>query len=214
MGSAAFAAQYQQSPVPPGGGMIEWSWFPWYNPDQWYGPKYDAEVRAGKRWNKFERIVISWDTAMKATERSDYSVGMVWGVWGEQYFLIDVIRERLEFPALLHKVIDVYKQWQYAANRPEIVVEDAGSGTALVQYLREYGIHAWPMTADADKVVRASTESVKIERGQVLLPRGAKWLNDLRTEVLAFPNGSYDDQVDAMCQALKYLSRRRLLVVG
>jgi predicted phage terminase large subunit-like protein len=215
MGSVAFAAQYQQSPVPPGGGMIEWDKFRWYDPDYWYGPKYVAEINARKRWNKFERIVISWDTAMKATERSDYSVGMVWGVWGELYYLIDVIRERLEFPALLHKVIDVYKHWQNAADRrPEIVVEEAGTGTALVQYLKEYEIRAWPMKAVADKVVRASAESVKIEAGQVLLPRGAKWLNDFRTEVLAFPNGSYDDQVDAMSQALKYLSRRRSLVVA
>ncbi|MGA8699801.1 MAG: phage terminase large subunit, partial [Xanthobacteraceae bacterium] len=213
MGSAAFAAQYQQSPVPPGGGMIEWHWFRWYDPDKWYGPKYDADIRARKRWNTFERIVMSWDTAMKATERSDYSVGTVWGVWGDLYYLVDVIRQRLEFPALLHKVIDVYNQWQYAADRrPEIVVEDAGSGTALVQYLRDYGIRAWPMKANADKVVRMSTQSVKIEAGQVLLPRGAKWLNDFRAEVLAFPNGSYDDQIDSMSQALKYLATRRGLV--
>jgi predicted phage terminase large subunit-like protein len=214
MGSAAFAAQYQQSPVPPGGGMIEWGWFPWYEPDHWYGPKYEAEICAGKRWNKFERIVISWDTAMKASERSDYSVGTVWGVWDQLYYLIDVIRARLEFPALLRKVVDVYEQWQCAADRrAEIVVEDGGSGTALVQYLREYDIRAVAMKADADKVMRLSAQSAKIEAGQVRLPRGAKWLDEFRNEVLAFPQGKHDDQVDSMSQALKYMSVARGLVL-
>jgi hypothetical protein len=60
MGSAAFSAQYQQSPVPPGGNMIKWEWFKWYDPS-------DLTV---------DDIVISWDTAMKATELSDYSVGL------------------------------------------------------------------------------------------------------------------------------------------
>jgi len=66
MGSATFAAQYQQSPVPPGGNMIDWAWFSWYDPDQ------ISKI-------KFDKIVISWDTATKATELSDYSVGTVWG---------------------------------------------------------------------------------------------------------------------------------------
>jgi len=67
MGSAAFSAQYQQSPIPPGGNMISWDWFRWYD-------RSDVTV---------EEIVISWDTAMKATELSDYSVGTVWGVRGD-----------------------------------------------------------------------------------------------------------------------------------
>jgi hypothetical protein len=64
MGSAIFAAQYQQSPVPPGGNMIDWNWFGWFDPARSF---------------KFEKILISWDTATKATELSDYSVGTVWG---------------------------------------------------------------------------------------------------------------------------------------
>jgi predicted phage terminase large subunit-like protein len=126
----------------------------------------------------------------------------------------DVIRARLEFPALLRKVVDAYEQWQRAADRrAEIVVEDGGSGTALVQYLREYDIRAVTMKADADKVMRLSAQSAKIEAGQVRLPRGAKWLDEFRNEVLAFPQGKHDDQVDSMSQALKYMSVARALVL-
>ncbi|MFY9835697.1 MAG: terminase, partial [Xanthobacteraceae bacterium] len=77
MGSPTFAAQYQQSPVPPGGNMIDWSWFQWYDPNERL---------------KFEKIVISWDTAMKATELSDYSVGTVWGVFGGFCYPLDIVR--------------------------------------------------------------------------------------------------------------------------
>ena len=54
--------------------------------------------------------------------------------------------------------------------------------------------------------------SAKIEAGEVLLPSGAKWLKEFRTEVLAFPHGSYDDQIDSMSQALSYMSRRPTII--
>jgi hypothetical protein len=45
-----------------------------------------------------DEIVISWDTATKATELSDYSVGTVWGVRGDFYYLLDLVRVRPGFP--------------------------------------------------------------------------------------------------------------------
>jgi hypothetical protein len=43
----------------------------------------------------------------------------------------------------------------------------------------------------------------------VHLPTRAAWLDDLRTEVLAFPHGMHDDQVDSISQALNWISRPR-----
>ena len=190
MGSATFAAQYQQAPVPPGGNMIDWSWFCWYEPNN---------------SRKFDQIVISWDTAMKATELSDYSVGTVWGDYFGFYYLLDLIRVRLDYPALRRKVVEVYHQW----GRPTRLIEDAGSGTSLIQDLYAQSIRAVPIKPQGDKVVRMSAHSAKIESGEVYLPRHAKWIEDLRTEMLAFPNGVHDDQVDSMSQALAWLSRPR-----
>jgi len=42
----------------------------------------------------------------------------------------------------------------------------------------------------------------------VFLPTKAPWLDDFETEVMAFPNGAHDDQVDSMAQALDWVSRR------
>ena len=49
-----------------------------------------------------------------------------------------------------------------------------------------------------------STQSGKFESGQVFLPNHAPWLADLETELFAFPNSRYDDQVDSVSQALSH----------
>jgi predicted phage terminase large subunit-like protein len=187
MGSAIFAAQYQQSPVPPGGNMVDWSWFGWYDKSP-----------------RMEEIVISWDTAMKATEFSDYSVGTVWGTMCDFYYLLDLIRLRLDYPALRRKIIETYRRWPAA----KILIEDAGSGTSLLQDLRATGIRATAIRPEGDKIMRMAAAAAKIEGGSVYLPRSAPWISDLRTEILAFPHGRYDDQVDSISQFLKWTNSR------
>jgi predicted phage terminase large subunit-like protein len=202
MGSATFAAQYQQSPVPPGGNMIDWNWFGWHD---------------GGLPVPFDRIVISWDTAMKPTQLSDYSVGTVWGEWCDFYYLLDLVRERFDYPALRRKVIELYRHWSNASGlQPTILIEDAGSGTSLRQDLYNSGIPAIGIKPKGDKVMRMSGVSAKIEAGAVYLPRRAPWLDDLRTEILAFPHGVNDDQADSISQALSWLSqpKRRIGAVG
>jgi predicted phage terminase large subunit-like protein len=105
----------------------------------------------------------------------------------------------------------VYNQW-----RGKNLIEDFGSGTSLIQELNGMGIRAIPIRPEGDKVMRMSAQSAKIEGGEVYLPRHAKWLDDLRTEILAFPRGLHDDQVDSISQALNWMSRprRRVLAVG
>ncbi len=91
LGAYNFSAQYQQCPVPPGGNMIQWDRF-----------RTDEESPA---WSDFDQIVQSWDTASKAEELHDYSVCTTWGVLGSDYYLLDVVRERLEYPDLRRRVI-------------------------------------------------------------------------------------------------------------
>ena len=107
------------------------------------------------------------------------------------YYLLDLICLRLDYPVLRRKIIETYGQWQGAT----ILIEDAGSGTSLLQDLRETGIRATAIRPEGDKVMRMAAAAAKIEGGWVYLPRSAPWLNDLRTEILAFPRGRHDDQV-------------------
>jgi predicted phage terminase large subunit-like protein len=60
---------------------------------------------------------------------------------------------------------------------------------------------------EGDKITRMSAQSSHIEAGQVHLPRKATWLEDLRAELLQFPYGKTDDQVDSLSQFLAWVER-------
>ena len=158
------------------------------------------------RRSDVDDVVISWDTAIKPTEFADYSVGTVWAIKGNFYYLLDVVRDRLPFPALTRKVIEVYQRWQQLG-KPTVLIEDAGSGASLMQELHDHKIPAIAIRPEGDKVMRMDAQTAKIEAGAVHLPRQAPWLDDLRSELLAFPHGLHDDQVDSISQALKWMSR-------
>ncbi len=84
---------------------------------------------------------------------------------------------------------------------------------SAIQELYDYDIPAIGIRSEGDKVMRMSAQIAKIEAGAVHLPRQAAWLDALKSELLAFPQGLHDDQVDSISQALNWISqpRRRLL---
>jgi predicted phage terminase large subunit-like protein len=176
--------------------MIQWSWFKFYT----------GKLPAA------EETVISWDTAMKATELSDYSVGTVWGRFADQYALLDLVRGKYAYPELKRVIMQTSGKYPNA----KILIEDAGSGTSLIQDLQSEGVTVHANRPIGDKVVRMSAQTARIEEGRVLLPESASWLEEFRSEVMAFPNGRHDDQVDSLAQALAWFTKpkRRTLVFG
>ena len=190
LGSYGFAAQYQQNPVPLGGGMIKWQWFQSYRELPPRGPN--------------SQIVQSWDTASKASELNDYSVCTTWQVEGDDCYLIHVARGRLEYPDLKKRVPAL----AHAHKADAVLIEDSGSGTSLIQDLRREGARCIAIKPEGDKVTRMCAVSAHIEAGYVYLPERAPWLDDFQTEVLQFPNGRHDDQVDSMSQFLNWLRKK------
>lgn len=192
MGEYAFAAQYQQSPAPLGGGMVQAEWFKRYSEDML--PK------------SFDMVVQSLDSANKASELNDYSVITTWGIKDKNVYLVEVFWARLEYPDLKRAVT------QFAARyRPKVLlIEDRASGTQLIQELRREGVHA--ATAydpkGLEKKMRLRSVSSTIEGGFVFLPEKAPWLADYLYEITTFPNGKYDDQVDSTSQALDWIKER------
>ncbi|HYC99382.1 phage terminase large subunit [Brevundimonas sp.] len=190
MGSAAFSAQYQQAPVPPSGLMIDRSWLKTYD-----GP---PEPQPG------DRIVQSWDCASKDGVLSDWSVCITALLRKRQVYVLDVYRNRLIFPDLHRQAIALARRYGATA----ILIEDAASGTQLIQQLHRDQPYGVPMPlapkALGDKVTRMSGASQRIEAGELLLPAEAPWLAEFQREVLAFPSGRHDDQVDALSQLLNW----------
>lgn len=159
MGRSNFFAQYLLSPVPEEGAMVKQHWF----------KRYTRETCPSSWQFTFE----SWDTANKATERSDFSVCTTWGVLGgKTCFLLDVYRGKLDYPALKRMVIDQKKKWQAST----VLIEDRASGTQLIQELHYggcQGVVGYKAPTD-DKIMRMHTCCDVIENGLVYLPEQAE----------------------------------------
>lgn len=191
LGEYNFAGQYQQSPAPLGGGLVKQEWFKNYT---------DAD-----RPDAFDLIFQSWDTANKATELSDHSVCTTWGMKGKKLYLLNVFRKRLDYPSLK---LAVGEQASMFAART-ILIEDKASGTQLIQDLindRVHGVTRYE--PKLDKVLRMSTVTSTIENGFVYLPETAHWRAEYLYELVTFPKGRFDDQVDSTSQALDWFKAR------
>jgi len=141
----------------------------------------------------------SWDTASKGGPDNDWSVCTTWIVTHDKrWYLLDVWRRQVDYPALKIAVEALAKQ----RNVRRVLVEDAGTGTSLVQELRAKVSGIIAVRPDRDKVSRMAVASAKFEAGQVFLPQRALWLADFETELFAFPGSRNDDQCDSVSQAL------------
>jgi predicted phage terminase large subunit-like protein len=187
LGSDVFAAQYQQSPVPPGGGMIRKAWLRYYDkpPKRTYPAK----------------VIQSWDTAAKDGAQNSWSVCTTFLLVDKHYYLLDLTRGRYEYPRLRDTAVALADRFKPNT----ILVEEASTGVALAQDLRpivHYAIR--PIPVHRDKIGRLYVHQAKFEAGLVLFPTGAQFLPELEAELLTFPHGKTDDQVDSISQALSY----------
>jgi predicted phage terminase large subunit-like protein len=204
-----FSAQYQQRPIPLEGNIIKREWLRYF--------------RGSLLYKKGEYYVISWDTAMKSSELADYSVGTVWQVHdeGKNVYLVDLVRDRFEFPELVHSAEALFVKWKTVGST-HLVIEDKGSGTSLIQALKDKRI--WTtyhnMKLDTDKVMRITAQAAQFYAGSVHFPENAPWPGELFAELFAFPGVKHDDQVDSISQALGFINWvesnriRSLTVVG
>lgn len=185
-----FSAQYQQEPIPLAGNIIKAEWF--------------KEYEITPAYSNNDLLIISLDTAMKGTQLADYSVATVWLARGDHSYLLDLWRERVDYPELRRAVSRLREKYAGAA----LLVEDKGSGTSLIQDLRAENRAVIGINPEGDKLTRTAKASARFEAGAVFFPKAAPWLSGLKAELLGFPNVRYDDQVDSVTQALAWIEKR------
>jgi len=193
MGPYAYAAQYQQRPSPLGGGIVKLDWFKRYT--QLKHPMHA------------EHIVQAWDIAITANEQSDWTVCTTWYAMEGNLYLVDVFRQKIGFPQLSELVFSQAKKF----HATDVVIEAVGAGQALYQQVdsQKRKMTASPFTLwrdnpKHDKATRLMTVSPEIAAGRVFLPEKADWLQAFGEEILNFPNGKHDDQVDSLTLGLKW----------
>jgi len=181
IGSRNFAAQYLQNPTPPDGNMIKSSWL--------------RRFQTTPRRDKFQSIVISCDPAGKPGISNDYTAIAVLGILEKDFYLLFLNRGHWTVLEMQRHIISLASQW----DPTQVLVEDTSSGMGLIQLLRENTtLPVIGRRPKQDKETRLSRHQGRFEAGSILLPAEASWLADFESELFAFPNGRYDDQVDAL----------------
>ena len=184
LGSQAFSAQYQQLPLPEQGSMLKRDWL----------KRHDTLPA-------FERIVQSWDTAIKAQSHHDASACLTFGQSQGMSYLLDAQVMRLEYPDLKRACLSLAHQFKPHA----ILIEDKASGQQLLQDLqRETSLPLLAVSSHNNKVTRFAGISAMIEAGRLSLPQHAPWLAAFESELLHFPHAKHDDQVDALMHYLDF----------
>jgi predicted phage terminase large subunit-like protein len=176
LGSEAFEAQFQQSPLLPDGQIFKRKW-----------------LKIVETVPDFEHVVVSADIA-GSEERGDYSVFLVWGIRDGVWYLINIYRRRCDFAdlvSLMRRVDDEHE--------PDlIVVERNGLGEPFISRLRELGLrNVDGVHVRASKQDRAHAVTPLLERGQVSILGTMSGFEVFLEELLTFPSSQFFDQVDA-----------------
>lgn len=192
-----FSGQYMQRPSPLGGGLIKGVWF----------GRYTSLPKL-----KYRKIYA--DTAQKTGERNDYSVFECWGLGEDgRIYLIDLIRGKWEAPELKRRAIAFWEKHisafsgdRFAPPLRQMMVEDAASGTGLIQSIKESGnIPIKGIIRSKDKLTRVMDVVSYIESGLVCIPEKAEFTNDFIGECETFTpddTHAHDDQIDPMCDSI------------
>jgi predicted phage terminase large subunit-like protein len=138
------------------------------------------------------------------SEHADYSVGLTWLIRENQFFLLEMIRKRLEPYHLRKVIIAAYQRYPVHA----VLIERTGAGEAVVSDLCRENMNVIAIKPQLDKKSRMMAEVAAIEAHRVLLPKEASWLADFEYEMVKFPQGRFDDIVDATSQFLCFARNR------
>jgi predicted phage terminase large subunit-like protein len=188
LGVYGTAGQFQQRPVPRGGGLFKRDWF-----------EIVEKAPQGGRDVRF------WDMAATEKKTADYTVGLRMRMVGDVFYIVHVKRDRLE-PGPRNQLIRQTAQTdgegvqQWAEEEPGASGKEAAQ--AFVKMLRGYA--ARTKRSSTDKVLRADALVSAASVGDVKLVAG-EWNAAFLDEVEVFPRGEHDDQVDAASGAFNAL---------
>ena len=189
IGPRDWSALYQQNPVSDEGDYFSRDMIRYY--------EYDEIDTAELNY------YCAWDLAIGQRDRNDYSVGIVVGV--DEYdnlYVVDVVRGKYDGFELVEQILDLYETW-----RPGIVGIERGHiemalGPFLQKRTRERGLSEAYFkdlkVGRRDKEARARAIQGRMQQGMVYFPKDAVWTGTMVAELLRFPNGTHDDQVDAL----------------
>ncbi len=230
MGAVGFAGQYQQRPIPRGGGIL-----PYTGWEYWDRKTAMVYGRSENQFPEFEYILGCLDTAYTEKQENDYSAFVVLGVWYDLYghpqvMLMHAWQKRLKLHDLVAEVIKSAE----AKHCDRVLVENKANGISifheLVRLTRDESFSLQLVDPKSeDKEARANAVSIFWGEDRddgtrrpgivwapcVTQPDGAVWPRSWAELVMGlaadFPKGKTDDMVDALVHGMRFLRQRGLV---
>ena len=183
--AADWSALYRQNPTPDEGT---------YFSAEWFKPYVEIPDR------KTLTIYGASDYAV-TSNGGDYTVHIVVGIDPEdRIYVLDLWRQQAASDVWVEAWCDLVAQW-----KPVGWAEENGQIRGSVgPFLQKRALERKAYVARAqfptkgDKAIRAQSIRGRASMGKLYVPINAEWYPDFRAEMLSFPAGKHDDQVDAM----------------
>ncbi len=180
-----WSALYQQRPAPEEGDYFKSEWLKEYHS---LPPRHEMRVYGGSDYAVTE-------------DGGDYTTHIVIGLDSEnRMYVLDLWRRQSASDVWIEALCDLVKEWKPLAWAEETGQIKSGVGPFLVRRLRERGAYVAreQFPTRGDKAIRAQSIRGRMALEGLYLPAGRPWVADLRSELLSFPAGKHDDQVDAL----------------
>jgi predicted phage terminase large subunit-like protein len=185
-------ALYQQNPMPDEGNHFSKEMF------QFYGSMPDRRDLY---------VYQAWDFAISEGKESDYTVGMCIGVdHRDNVYVLDQRRFKVQDGGfIIDEILDFAAEW----NADCLGFEDGQIWKAIefqfqkrCEERRQFPSHELlkPLT---DKMVRANPLRGRMQLGKVFFDKNAPYWTELQKEMLHFPAGKHDDQIDSLAWAVR-----------
>ncbi len=189
IGARNYAAQFLQEPLPTNYNLLGQEHIHYFE----------------KMPDKFDFFVHSWDSAIKISEKADYTVGTIWGIYRGKYYLIQMIRKKFVYSCLKNEI-----EKQINKYVPKFVlIEDKASGQQIIQDLKFSGFkNIKAIRPTLDKLTRFASVTHLFESGAVLIPMHSVFNRVLISEITNFPNSKNDDIVDSISQFLNFIKQQ------
>jgi predicted phage terminase large subunit-like protein len=194
---SAWQALYQQRPTAAEGNIYKTIWL----------QKTYLRIPAE---NEFDMSCLSWDMSFKDRDTSDYVVGYAMARKGTDIYILEEVREIMDFPTTLDAFVEQCKRYPWILKK---LIEDKANGPAIIATLKSHIMGIEPVDPKGSKLARAHDGATIIRAGNLLLPapelRQSQWVDGFINELVSFPSGKYDDRVDALNQGLQYLKPKK-----
>jgi predicted phage terminase large subunit-like protein len=196
LGTTGYAGQHQQRPVPAGGAIFKGEWFKTVEPHE-----VPPLVRSARGWDKAA-------TEAKSNNDPDWTAGVKIGLGADGFFYVTDVRRTRASSFGVETFVRSTAEHDGIEVRIRLEQEPGSSGKGEAEryvwiILQGFPVHALPSTGD--KATRAAPLSSAAEAGRVRIVR-ANWNDAFLDELMSFPKGNHDDQVDAASNAFEELN--------